>query len=178
MTGHYSNISITTAGHQIRQAKGMKAQIRVDDVRLHHTSDSEGTIGSLNATITWTADGIKQTLKDAIPLVGSFVTEVSTHPSDGTVELQGALGSITTKPEVVDNGLSLQVTSLTGLGFTLPHEAVQPALNAFLGELTKNYPMGIHADSVKVTDTGVVSKFSTRNATIPHGQQDPCFAGL
>jgi hypothetical protein len=55
---------------------------------------------------------------------------------------------------------------------------VQPALDAFSGELTKNYPLGVHADSIQVTDTGVVSKFSTRNASIPAGGEDPCFAGL
>lgn len=69
------------------------------------------------------------------------------------------------------------MVELTGLGFTLPRETVQPALDAFLGQLTKNYPMGIKADSVKVTDSGVESQFSTTNADIPKGQQDPCFAG-
>ena len=34
MTGHYGNISISTAGNQIRDAKGMKADIEIDDVRL------------------------------------------------------------------------------------------------------------------------------------------------
>ena len=47
---------------------------------------------------------------------------------------------------------------LTGLGFTLPREAVQPALDAFSSQLTKNYPLGIHADSVQVTDSGVTSQ--------------------
>ena len=67
---------------------------------------------------------------------------------------------------------------LTGLGFTLPRETVQPALDAFSGQLTKNYPLGIHADSVQVTDTGVIAKFSTQNASMPASDQDPCFAGL
>jgi hypothetical protein len=70
------------------------------------------------------------------------------------------------------------VTELTGLGFSLPRETVQPALEAFSKELTDNYPMGIHADSVQVTDSGVVSQFSTQNASIPKGNEDPCFAGL
>ena len=130
------------------------------------------------ANITWSAEGIKQTIQDGIPLIGSFVTDVKTDPSAGTIELVGALGSIIAKPEVVDNGLSLQVSELTGLGFTLPRETVQPALDVFTSQLTKNYPMGIHADSVQVTDTGVVSQFSTQNAEIPEGSDDPCFSGL
>jgi hypothetical protein len=178
MTGHYGNISISTAGNQIRDAKGMKADIVIDDVRLQDTGNSKGTIGALNATITWSADGIKQTIQDAIPLVGSFVTGVTTNPSNGTIELEGALGSIIAKPQVVDDGISLEVQELTGLGFTLPREAVQPALDAFSSQLTKNYPLGIHADSIEVTDSGVISKFSTQNANIPPGGDDPCFAGI
>jgi hypothetical protein len=178
MTKHYDNISVTTAGNQIRDIKGMKAEINIDDVRLQNNGTSSGTIGALNATISWSTEGIRQTIQDSIPIVGSFVTGVKTNPSDGTVELQGALGSIVAKPEVVDNGISLQVQQLTGLGFTLPRETVQPALDAFSGELTKNYPLGIHADSIEVTDTGVITKFSTQNASMPAGGQDPCFAGV
>jgi LmeA-like phospholipid-binding len=178
MSGHYTNINIETAGNQVRQAKGMKVTINIKDVRLEDTADSSGSIGSLIANINWSSEGIKQTIQDAIPLIGSFVTGVTTNPSAGTIELQGALGTITAKPVVVDNGISLQVTELTGLGFSLPRETVQPALDAFTSTLTKNYPLGIHADSVQVTDSGVVSQFSTQNASIPKGNEDPCFAGL
>ena len=79
---------------------------------------------------------------------------------------------------MVDGGVSLQVQQLTGLGFTLPREIVQPALDAFSSQLTKDYPLGVHADSIQVTDSGVVSKFSTRNAAIPAGGDNPCFASL
>jgi LmeA-like phospholipid-binding len=178
MSGHYTNINIETAGNQIRDARGMKVILDIKDVRLEDTATSSGSIGSLVANISWSAEGIKQTLQEGIPLVGSFVKDVKTNPSAGTIELVGALGSIVARPEVVDNGLSLQVTELTGLGFTLPRETVQPALDAFSSQLTKNYPLGIHADSVQVTDTGVVSQFSTQNADIPKGGDDPCFAGL
>jgi hypothetical protein len=178
VSGHYTNIHIETAGNQIRQAKGMKVNVVIKDVRLEDTPTSGGSIGSLVANVTWSSQGIKETIQNAIPLVGSFVTGVTTNPSAGTIELQGALGDITAKPAVVDNGISLQVTELTGLGFALPRETVQPALDAFSAQLTKNYPLGIHADSVQVTDTGVVSQFSTQNATIPKQNEDPCFANL
>ncbi len=178
ISGHYTNIHFETAGNQIRQAKGMKVNVVIKDVRLEDSATSSGSIGSLVANVTWSSQGIKDTIQNAIPIVGSFVTGVTTNPSAGTIELQGALGSITAKPAVVDNGISLQVTELSGLGFTLPRETVQPALDAFTSQLTKNYPMGIHADTVQVTDTGVVSQFSTQNASIPKANEDPCFAGL
>lgn len=116
MSGHYTNIRIETAGNQVRDAKGMKVNLDINDVRLEDTPTSSGSIGSLVANISWSTEGIKQTIQGAIPLVGSFVTGVTTNASDGTIELEGALGSITAKPEVVNGGLSLQVQRVTGLG--------------------------------------------------------------
>jgi hypothetical protein len=55
---------------------------------------------------------------------------------------------------------------------------VQSALNELTTKLNDNYPLGIKADSVQVTSTGVVGKFSSRDATIPSGQTNSCFADL
>ncbi len=181
ITGNYTNISIQTAGNQIKEAKEMQADLSISDVRLHSNGDSGGSIGALDATITWPSEGIKETIQDMVPVLGNLISDVSTNPGDGTVELKGAYGlaSATVKPQVVNGALSLQVQSLTGLGsMTLPREAIQPALDEFTSKLTKKYPLGIHADSVQVTDGGVVAHFSTRDATIPSHSQDPCFAHL
>ncbi|MFY9767599.1 MAG: DUF2993 domain-containing protein [Mycobacterium sp.] len=177
-TGHYRDISIHTAGHQIRNAKGMTADININDVDLHGNADSKGTIGALDARITWTADGIKETVQDSIPFIGGLVNDVTTNTGAGTIELSGALGlgSVTVKPQVVGSGLSLQVVKVTAMGATVPHETAQTALDTFTSTLTKDYPLGIRADSVQVTNDGVVAHFSTRNASIPAAQTDPCFA--
>src|SRR5690606_1375681 len=74
MSGHYTNINIETAGNQIRDAKGMKLALHIRDVRLEDTADSGGTLGALDITITWSADGIRRTVQEAMPLIGSFVT--------------------------------------------------------------------------------------------------------
>ncbi len=179
-TQHFTNISVSTAGNQIRDAKGMKIDIGIKDVKLNRTESSKGTIGSLDATITWTSDGIKQSVQNAIPVLGPFVTNsVITHPADGTIELKGMLDDITTKPVVSGNGIRLQIQSFNALGFTMPRESVQSTLDAYTANLTGNYPLGIHADSVQVTSTGVTSHFSTQNATIPAGNNnDSCFANI
>ncbi len=178
VSSDFSSISVQTAGNQIREAKGMKLDLQMDDIRLQKTANSEGTMGALDAVVTWSSDGIKQTVADVIPFLGGLVNKVTTTPSDGTIQLQGALGSVTAKPQVTDGGLELKVLKLSGLGMTLPKEAIQPALDTFTTALTKNLPMGIHADSVQITDDGVTAKFITRDATIPTGQQDACFAGI
>ena len=176
--GHYRDISIHTAGHQLRDAKGMTADININNVDLHGSGDSKGTIGELDATITWTSDGIKETVQGSVPFVGGLVNSVSTNPDAGTIELSGALGlgSVTVKPQIAGSGLSLQVVNVTAMGATLPHETAQAALDTFTANLTKQYPLGIHADSVQVTNDGVVAHFSTRDASIPAAQTDPCFA--
>jgi hypothetical protein len=182
LTSHYTNISVQTAGNQVRSAKGMALSLNIHDVKLSNTNNSKGTIGSLNGTITWSSDGIKESIQDAIPVLGSFVTsKVTTNPSDGTVELKGLLDSATLKPQIAGNGLSLQVVNLSALGSRVSTDSAQKHLDDLTSKATKNYPLGIHADSVKVTDSGVQATFSTSNATIPAdsgGGQDSCFAHL
>ncbi|HEY2449822.1 MAG TPA: DUF2993 domain-containing protein [Mycobacterium sp.] len=180
LTKDYSDISVQTAGNQVRSAKGMKVSLDIRDLKLNNTNNSQGTIGSVNGTVTWSADGIKQSIQDALPVLGKFVTgDVTTNPGDGTVSLKGTFDSATVKPQIVNNGLSLQVVSLTALGSTMSTTTVQQELDALTLKATQNYPLGIHADSVKVTNTGVEGTFSTSNATIPTGgSQDPCFANL
>ena len=177
-THSYRNMSVETAGNRIREAEGMKLKLYLDDIRINPTADSAGTLGVLNADVTWSAEGIKQTVQGMIPVLGNLVSGVTPEPATGTLEDRGPLGTVTIKPEVADGGLTLGVLKVTGLGFTLPRESVQPALDAFTGQLTDNLPMGIRADSVEVTDSGVTARFITRDATIPNGQQDPCFAGI
>ena len=142
-TQHFTNISVSTAGNQIRDAKGMKIDISIKDVQLNRTSTSKGTIGSLDATITWTSDGIKQSVQNAIPILGPFVTNsVTTHPADGTIELKGMLDDITTKPVVSGNGIRLQIQSFNALGFTLPQRKRPVDAGRLHREADQELPVG------------------------------------
>jgi hypothetical protein len=175
ITGHYTNISVTTDGNQVQDAKGMKAEVSVADVRLQGTADSKGTIGSLNATLTWTAAGIKDTVAANLPGVGNLVTGVTTDAAAGTLKLDAGAITVTAKPVVVNGDLGLQVVDVAG---PLAKDAVQTALDGLTSKLNSKYPLGIHADSVEVTDTGLVGKFSTQNASIPQADANACFARL
>src|SRR3954467_7169173 len=109
-TGHYRNISIHTAGNRIGHARGMKADVLIDDVRLNGDADAMGSVGALDAVITWSADGMQQSIQEeAVPLLRGLVSGVLTNPDDGTLKLQGKLGSVTTKPQVTDGRVALQV---------------------------------------------------------------------
>jgi hypothetical protein len=175
ITGHYTNISVVTAGDRVQSANGMTADVTLKDVRLQDTEDAKGTIGSLDATLSWKSAGIKDTVAANLPGVGNLVTGVSTDPSAGTVILEAGSNSVTAKPVVTDGNLNLEVLDVVG---PLPKDAVQTALNDLTKKLNDNYPLGIHADSVEVTDTGVVGKFSSQNASIPKDDENPCFERL
>lgn len=175
ITGHYTNISIVTAGDRVQDANGMTADVTLKDVRLQDSADAQGTIGSLNATLSWKSAGIKDTLAANLPGVGSLVSKVSTDAAAGTIIVQAGDNSVTAKPVVSQGDLNLQVLDVTG---ALPKDAVQTALDNLTKKLNDNYPLGIHADSVEVTSTGVVGKFSSQNASIPKQDANPCFARL
>lgn len=175
ITGHYTNITVTTAGDRVQGANGMTAEVTLKDVRLQDSADSKGTIGSLTATLTWKSAGIKDTLAANLPAVGSLITGVSTNSAAGTIVVDAGDNRVTAKPVVTDGDLNLEVLEVTGV---LPKDAVQSALNDLTKKLNDNYPLGIHADSVDVTASGVVGNFSSQNASIPKEDENPCFARL
>lgn len=179
LSGDYTNISVATDGNQVQEAKGMAADVTLSDIKLQDgdaSSNSKGTIGSLDATLSWTSAGIKDTVAQNLPVVGNLVTGVHTDTSAGTLVLEAAGGTtVTAQPVVNDGKLDLVVLDVTG---PFAKDTVQSALDDLTTKLNDNYPLGIKADSVEVTGTGVVGKFSSRNATIPSGASNSCFADL
>jgi hypothetical protein len=179
VTDNYADISIDTAGNQLLDVKGMKVDITVNDVTVHDNADSKGTVGALDATITWTSDGIEETVKEKAPFLSHFINSVTTDPDAGTIELSSARGgtSATLKPQVADGRLSLEIVDLTAMHATLPREAAQRALDDATSELTNKSPLDVRADSAQVTSDGVVAHFSARNALIP-ASPGTCFTHI
>jgi hypothetical protein len=147
-TGHYKNISIHTAGN----ARGMKADVLIEDVRLDGHVDAMGTVGALDAVITWSADGIRQSIQDAIPPLRGLVT--------------GSRPTRTTAPS------RCRAT----------WAASPPSRRLQKDEWRCRWSM-----SPQITDDVVTAHYSTRDTSIPQGNegnqrnkdnQDPCFAGL
>ncbi|MBS9532873.1 DUF2993 domain-containing protein [Mycobacterium sp. M1] len=179
--GHYPDISVQTAGNQLRSAKGMKLNLDIHDIQVQKTADSKGTIGSIDGTITWPADGIKSSIEDVVPVIGSLVaSHVTTSPGDGTIELKGLLSHATVKPQISDNALKLEVVDLSALGLDLDNAKVQSNLDELTTKATNDLPLGIHLDSAQVTDSGLVIKFAAQNSTIPaqSSSSNGCFASL
>ncbi len=192
MNDKYSGFRITTHGTHIRSAQGMTANIAVEDLDLNGDATKKGTVGAIDATITWTAEGMRESanvalqaaideyigdsifsfVQDWIP-TDQLVTSVNTDPSTGVVTLEGVLGTtISVKPEATADGgiqLAIQPDSFKlGGGLDLPQDDLQKKLDEMTGKLTDN-KFNIRADSLEVSDDGVVAKFSANNVDIPAG---------
>ena len=188
----YTRFRVITHGSHIRSAQGMTADIVVEDIDMNGDANKKGTVGAINATLTWTAEGMRQSLNGALKeaideyLNDSFlgflqtwistdqvVTSVKTDPSAGTITLEGIFdSSITVKPETTSDGgirLVIQPDSFKlGGDLNLPQDDLQKKLDEMTGKLTGN-KLNIRADSLEVLNDSVVGKFSAKNVDIPNG---------
>ena len=92
-------------------------------------------------------------------MLADFVTSsVTTHPNDGTVELKGMLDDIAAKPVLSGGRDSAADRQFQRVGLQAAEGKRAVDAGQFTHPtLTKNLPLGIHADNVQVTGTGVVS---------------------
>lgn len=175
LTDDYAQISVVTSGTKIREAEGMKADVTLSDIKLDDSGDSQGTIGAINATISWTSEGIQKSLADNVPLIGGSIDKVTTDASAGTISIEAFGSTFSAKPTVVNGALSMDLVDVDV-------DFVKTTIDDLMEKLKDNYPLGIKADSVKVTDTGVEAQFSSQNATIPKGEGgselDKCFESV
>ena len=189
MTDQFPSISVTTGTH-IRNAQGMTVDVEVNDINMKGDATKKGTIGSINATIKWTTQGILQTVKDSIndylpdvlKTIGldSLVQSVTTNPSARTVTVQGQFGfSITVQPTVENGGLRLVIpdNGIQTLIGSIPKDTVQSALDDKTKSITDN-SLNIKVQSVDITNDAVSLHLAATNSTIPLQSTDPCFANL
>ncbi|WP_166556010.1 DUF2993 domain-containing protein [Mycolicibacterium sp. CBMA 226] len=170
--GTYASIRIQTSGNRIRGMRGMPVVIDLHDVRPA-AKGSAGSVGSAEASLTWSLDGIKETLQAAVPVAGKLLTDVTASPSDGTIRLGNFLVSVTVKPKTLANGtIALHVVRTTGPGLAAV-ETLQPALDAYMAKQT--LPLGLHADQLSVTDRGVNAHLTSANVSLPADAGKDCY---
>ncbi|MBB4852762.1 hypothetical protein HNP40_000128 [Mycobacteroides chelonae] len=177
---HIDKLTIRTAGNQIAQAKKMTVAITVRDVSLKKTADSLGTIGRLDVEVSWPTAGITESARELVPgMLGSLVGDATTNESTGEVTLTaaGGLAQITTKPVIKDGMVALQSENVSAF-IGLPREIIQPALDTFSkGLVGGEYPMGLKAQEVKVTNDGITVKLSSTNQPMKP-VENPCLQNL
>lgn len=172
VSGAYPSIRIQTSGNRIRAMRGMTVVIDLHDVRPP-ANDAAGSVGSASASLTWSLDGIKETVRKAVPVGGALLTDITARPSDGTIKLGNFLASVTVKPKKLDNGtIGLDVVNTNGPGLEAI-KTVQPALDAYLTKQT--LPLNLHADQLSVTDHGVNAHLTSSNARLPAESEKDCY---
>jgi hypothetical protein len=179
-TKHYTSLRVTTDGDHIGSVKGLKADILAKDIRLDGDANKQGTVGSIDAAITWTSAGILQTIKDKLDIADFLVSGVKTDPGSGTVTLQGTLdSSVVVEPKLENGNLRLVIpdNGIQLIGFSMPKDSAQQQLDDMTKDLNDN-SMKVHVDSVQVTNDGVAMHLSATNTDIPAGGGDACFSNL
>ncbi|MFL0177384.1 DUF2993 domain-containing protein [Mycobacterium sp. SMC-13] len=170
-SGTYKSIRIQTSGNRIRGMRGMPVVIDLHDVRPA-VNGSAGSVGSAEATLTWSLDGIKETLRAAVPVAGKLLTDVTASPTDGTITLGNFLASVTVKPKTLNGTIALDVVRTEGPGRAAV-ETLQPALDAYMAKQT--LPLGLHVDQLSVTDQGVNAHLTSANASLPSDSEKACY---
>lgn len=171
-SGTYTSIRIQTSGNRIRGMRGMPVVINLHDVRPA-ANGSAGSVGSAEASLTWSLDGIKETLQAAVPVAGKLLTDVTASPTDGTIKLGNFLVSVTVKPKTAASGtIALDVVETTGPGLAAV-ETLQPALDAYMAKQT--LPLGLHVDQLSVTDRGVNAHLTSAHAALPSNTEKDCY---
>jgi hypothetical protein len=190
LTDQYPKITVTTGTH-IRSAQGMTIDVAVADINMNGDATKKGTIGSINATMKWTTQGILQTVKEAINDylpdslkslgLDSLVQSVTTNPSAGTVTVHGGFGfSITVQPKVENGGLRLVIpdNGIQTLIGSIPKDSVQSMLDDKTKSITDNSLNIKVVEPIEITSDAVTLHFSANNSAIPLQSTDPCFANL
>ncbi|NUS42634.1 MAG: DUF2993 domain-containing protein [Mycobacteriaceae bacterium] len=147
-------ITIKSKDGRFGPAAGMSVHAVARDIRLEGDSKRAGTIGSSQADVSWGNQGIAATLK-AQPF-GGLISAVSSNPSDGTLTFQvgPALAQFVVKPVITNGTVDVQTKEASVLGFGLPTDLVDGIVKVIADGL-QNYPIGMQAKTLKVTDDGV-----------------------
>lgn len=160
------HITITSDDSSFGPAVGMHVDARVNDIDLTASETSGGTVGSSSADIDWSTDGIAATIQ-AQPF-GQLVSGVVSDPAAGTLQFQvlGGLADLTVKPTVSAGVVDVQTVGAEVLGLGLPTDLVDGIVDILTASL-QEFPLGMTAQSLTVTDSGLELSLAGGAYTMP-----------
>ncbi|MFD4368634.1 DUF2993 domain-containing protein [Rhodococcus sp. NPDC058521] len=136
-------------------AQQMEVHARVNDIRIEETPESNGTIGSSEADIHWTTQGILATLQEQT--FGSLISDVKADSGAGTLTFAvgpAGLADMTVKPTVENGTVKVETVGAAILGFGLPTDLVDGIVQTLTDSL-QNYPLGMVPESLTVSDDAI-----------------------
>lgn len=150
--GKVPSVRVNSDDTKFGPAVGMVVHAVFRDVELDDRKGS--TIGSSAADVTWSNEGIEETL-------GGLVTGVTSSESSGmlTLAVLGGLAELQLKPQIQNGMVEVETMSAQLLGIGVPPDLVQSIVDIFTRSL-QSYPLGMSATELKVTDSGVDVKLA------------------
>ncbi|WP_084505552.1 LmeA family phospholipid-binding protein [Nocardia harenae] len=145
--GKVPEVTVDSNDNRFGPAEGMIVHATFTDVVLN--DDGGGSVGASSADVTWSNEGIAQTLT-------GMVSGVKSAASSGTVTMDvlGGLAQLEVRPQVRGDRVVVDTTGAQFLGIGLPTDLVQGIVDLFTESL-QAFPIGMRADRIAVTDSGI-----------------------
>ncbi|MET8653753.1 MULTISPECIES: LmeA family phospholipid-binding protein [Nocardia] len=160
--GKISSVTVDSEGDKFGPAVGMVVHAKFDD--LEFADNGGGTVGGSSADVTWSNDGIKQTLGDLVTGVRS-----SSASNMLTLDVLGGLAQLQVQPVVRNGAVEIETKSARLLGIGMPTDLVQGIVELFSQSL-QSYPMGLKPTEIKVTDNGIDVELAGGRTELPANQ--------
>ncbi|QTJ65575.1 DUF2993 domain-containing protein [Rhodococcus sp. ZPP] len=148
-------ITIDSDDTKFGPAVGMQVNAQINDIRIEDTPESSGTIGSSDAHIHWSTEGILATLQQQA--FGSLVSAVKADADAGTLTFSvgpAGLAELTVRPEAAGGTVQVKTVNAEILGFGLPTDLVDGIVQTLTSSL-QTYPLGMQPTSLEVTDDAI-----------------------
>lgn len=159
--GKVSRMDVDSEGAEFGPAVDMQVHAQFHDIEMPEGSNSGSTIGSSDADVRWSNEGMAQTLK-------GLVSEVRSDPATGqlTMQVLGGLGALQLTPEIVGGKVQMQVAQAQFLGIGVPDDLAEGVVD-LMTESMQVYPLGLQPTELRVTDNGVEIDLHGGRAQLP-----------
>ncbi|MRH87166.1 DUF2993 domain-containing protein [Nocardia sp. SYP-A9097] len=143
------SVTVDSDDSKFGPAVGMVVHATFHDIETQDQGRAGGTIGSSEAEVTWSNDGIAKTL-------GGLVSGATSDPSSGTLSFTvlGGLAQLQVKPKIAGDKVEVDTMSASFLGIGLPTDLVSGIVE-LMTESLQSYPMGLQPTKVEVTSDGL-----------------------
>ncbi|WP_327110451.1 DUF2993 domain-containing protein [Nocardia sp. NBC_01730] len=157
--GKVPSVRVTSDDSKFGPAVGMVVHAVFRDIDV--SDHGGGVINSSSADVTWSNEGIQETL-------GGLVSGVSSSASTGLISLKvlGGLAELHVKPQIQNGVVQVETMSAELLGMGLPADLVQGIVDVFTQSL-QSYPLGMQPTEIKVTDSGIAVELAGGRTELP-----------
>ncbi|TQM30210.1 LmeA family phospholipid-binding protein [Nocardia bhagyanarayanae] len=164
--GKLSSVTVDSKDNKFGPAVGMVVHAEFNDLEGVNSGNGGGTVGSSSADVTWSNEGIQESL-------GGLVSGVRSSSATGmiTLDVLGGLAQLQVHPEVRNGAVEVQTKSAELLGIGLPTDLVEGIVDIMTQSL-QSYPMGLKATEIKVTDDGIVAQLAGGRTELPAAENN------